>query len=158
MGRTFSEFDVGDRFITPGRTIIESDVFLFAGLTGDYNPIHTNRQFATATDFGECVAHGSLGIGVAFGLLSRLDLIDGTVIALLSLQWDFHAPVKFGDTVHVVAEITAKRPTKDPNRGLVELNLKVPNQDGLLTHSGSAKLLLRQARPSAGAWGKVLEA
>ncbi|MBX3596884.1 MAG: MaoC family dehydratase N-terminal domain-containing protein [Rhizobiaceae bacterium] len=155
MGKTYAELEIGDRFITPGRTITEGDVFLFAGLTGDYNPIHTNRTFAEVTDFGECIAHGSLGIGVAFGLLSRIDLIDGTVIALLGLKWNFHAPVRFGDTVHVVAEVTNKRPVKHEDRGIVELDLKIPNQEGVLTHSGSATVLLRRERPAAAGWGKA---
>lgn len=158
MGRVFSEFEVGQRFVTPGRTITESDVVAFAGLTGDYNPVHTDRVFAAATEFGECIAHGPLGIGVAFGLASRLDLIDGTVVALLGVTWDFQAPVRFGDTVRAVIDVTGKRSVKDPGRGIVELGIKLVNEHGTAVQTGSARLLIRQSRPAAGNWGEVTDA
>ena len=94
MGRVFDEFEIGQRFVTPGRTITEGDIGAFAGLTGDYNPVHTDETFAAATDFGSRIAHGPMGIGMAFGLASRLDLIDGTAVALLGVIWDFKAPMR----------------------------------------------------------------
>ena len=99
MGRLFGEFALGQRFETPGRTITEADIVSFSGLTGDFNPVHTDEVFAAATDFGSRVAHGPMGIGIAFGLASRLDLIDGTVVALLGVNWKFKAPMRMGATV-----------------------------------------------------------
>ena len=155
MGRLFDEFAVGQRFRTPGRTITEADIAAFAGLTGDYNPVHTDAVFAAATDFGGCIAHGPMGIGMAFGLASRLDLIDGTVVALLGVTWDFKAPTRPGDTIHAMIEVVETRPVKHPDRGLLALSIALVNQSGTTAQSGNARLLMRRTRPEAAAWGEV---
>src|ERR1700728_2783554 len=125
MGRLFGEFTTGQRFETPGRTITETDIVAFAGLTGDYNPVHTDEVFAAETEFRTRIAHGPLGIGLAFGLASRLDLIDGTVVALLGVSWDFLAPTRAGDTIHAVIDVVGKREVKNPEHGLVEIAIKL---------------------------------
>ena len=68
MGRLFDAFEVGQRFETPRRTITEADIVAFSGLSGDYNPVHTDEVFAAGTEFGSRIAHGPMGIGMAFGL------------------------------------------------------------------------------------------
>ena len=153
MGRVFAEFVVGQRFVTPGRTITEADIAAFAGLTGDYNPVHTDEEFSRATDFGGRIAHGPLGIGIAFGLASRLDLIDGTAVALLGVTWDFRAPTRAGDTIRAVIEVAAARAVKNPGHGLVELAITLVNQHATVAQSGSARLLIRRSRPAAASWG-----
>ena len=155
MGRVFDEFEIGQRFITPGRTITEGDIGAFAGLTGDYNPVHTDETFAAATEFGSRIAHGPMGIGIAFGLASRLDLIDGTVVALLGVTWDFKAPMRPGDTIRALIEVTGKRPVKNPALGLIELGIELVNQREEILQSGTARLLLRKTRPAAAIWGQV---
>jgi acyl dehydratase len=155
MGRVFDEFEIGQRFVTPGRTITEADIGAFAGLTGDYNPVHTDETFAAAGDFGSRIAHGPMGIGIAFGLASRLDLIDGTVVALLGLNWDFKAPMRPGDTIRALIGVTGKRPVTNPSLGLVELAIELVSQRDEILQSGSARLLLRKTRPPAAIWGPV---
>lgn len=161
MGRVFGEFAVGQRFVTPGRTITEADVVAFAALTGDYNPVHTDEAFAAATPFGARVAHGPMGIGIAFGLASRLDLIDGTVVALLGITWDFRAPMRPGDTIRVVVEVVETRPVRQPELGLVGLALTIVGggagwgEAGTVLQEGTARLLMRRERPEAAVWGEV---
>jgi acyl dehydratase len=155
MGRVFDEFEIGQRFVTPGRTITEADIGAFAGLTGDYNPVHTDETFAAASDFGSRIAHGPMGIGIAFGLASRLDLIDGTVVALLGVSWDFKAPMRPGDTIRALIGVTGKRPVTNPSLGLVELAIELVSQRDEILQSGSARLLLRKTRPPAAIWGPV---
>ncbi len=155
MGRLYDEFRVGQRFRTPGRTITTADIGAFAGLTGDYNPVHTDEVFAAATDFGACVAHGPMGIGMAFGLASRLDLIDGTVVALLGVTWDFKAPVRPGDTIHADITVTETRAVKHPDRGLLGLGIALVNQDGATTQAGTARLLMRRTALEAARWGDL---
>jgi acyl dehydratase len=157
MGRLFDEFAVGQRFRTPGRTITEADIVAFAGLTGDYNPVHTDAVFAAATEFGGCIAHGPMGIGMAFGLASRLDLIDGTVVALLGVSWDFKAPTRPGDTIHAMIEVVEARPVSNPERGLIGLGIALVNQAGVTAQSGTARLLMRRTRVEAGRWGEVTD-
>ena len=151
----FDEFCVGQRFETPGRTITEADIGAFAGLTGDYNPVHTDEVFARATEFAGRVAHGPMGIGMAFGLASRLDLIDGTVIALLGVTWDFRAPVRAGDTLRALIAVTGMRPVKHPDRGLLELGITLANQHGATVQTGTARLLMRRTPHPAAGWGEI---
>ncbi len=148
MGLFFEQYTVGQTYRTPGRTITEADIGAYAGLTGDYNPVHTDAVFAAATPFGTRIAHGPFGIGLAFGLASRLDLIDGTVIALLSVQWEFRAPVRAGDTLHAGIGVTETRATKQPDRGIVGLSIEMINQDGVVTQTGSCTLLMRRRDPT----------
>lgn len=145
MGKLFEEFTTGQAWTTPGRTITEADVIGFAGLTGDYNPLHVDEVFAAATPFGGRIAHGPMGIGMAFGLAARLDLIDGTVIALLGVQWDFRAPVRAGDTIHAAITVQETRPTRRSDQGVITLAFAILNQSGVTVQDGTAKLLMRRA-------------
>ncbi len=154
MGRLYDAFHVGQRFRTPGRTITEADIGAFAGLSGDYNPVHTDEAFAAATGFGGRVAHGPMGIGIAFGLASRLDLIDGTVIALLGITWEFRAPVRAGDTIAALIEVTEMRDTRHKERGVLAWAITIDNQEKQVAQTGTAHLLMRRTpHPEAG-WGE----
>ena len=144
MGKLFDEFTAGRTWTTPGRTITEADIVGFAGLSGDFNPVHVDEVFAAATQFGGRIAHGPMGIGMAFGLASRLDLIDGTVIALLGVQWEFRAPVRAGDTIHAVIAVRDAKPTRQSDRGVVTLLFTILNQAGVTAQDGVAKLLMRR--------------
>lgn len=145
MGKLYDEFTPGRSWTTPGRTVTEADIIGFAGLTGDYNPLHVDEVFAAATGFGGRIAHGPMGIGMAFGLASRLDLIDGTAVALLGVQWDFRAPVRAGDTLHADIAVREARPTRRGDQGVVTLAFAVLNQQGVTVQDGVARLLMRRA-------------
>jgi acyl dehydratase len=143
MGRTYEEFEPGQRYETPRCTVIEADISQFAGLTADFNPLHMDEVFAAQSDFGGRITHGPMIVGMAFGLVSRIDLIDGTVLGLLDIGWSFKAPVRPGDTIGVVVRVIGKRMTKRPDRGVVELELDVINQRGDLVQTGKAKVMIR---------------
>ncbi len=145
MGKLFDEFTPGRTWKTPGRTITEADIIGFAGLSGDYNPVHVDEVFAAATPFGGRIAHGPMGIGMAFGLAARLDLIDGTVIALLGVQWDFRGPMRAGDTIHAVITVQEARPTRQPDRGVLTLAFDIRDQTDATLQDGVARLLMRRA-------------
>jgi acyl dehydratase len=143
MGRYYEEFEAGQRYETPRRTVIEADISQFAGLTADFNPLHMDEVFAAQSDFGGRITHGPMIVGMAFGLVSRIDLIDGTVLGLLDIAWSFKAPVRPGDTIGVVVRVIGKRMTRKPDRGVVELELDVINQRGDLVQTGKAKVMIR---------------
>jgi len=145
MGKYFEEFRDGQSFKSPARTVTETDIVNFAGLTGDFNPVHTDETFASQTDFGERIAHGPMMIGMSFGLLSRLDLLDGTVIALRDIQWRFEAAVRIGDTIHVEAKVLETRASRRAvDRGYVSLELLLTNQDKVLVQSGKAGVIVQR--------------
>ena len=146
MARYFNDFRTGDTFRTRGRTITEGDIHQFAQLTGDWNPVHTDQTFAEPLHGGR-IAHGPMFPGIAFGMLSQHDLIDGTAIALKDISWSFHAPVHIGDTIRISAEITETSPhPSKPDRGRVVFAVTVLNQHETIVNKGSATLVM-QTRP-----------
>jgi acyl dehydratase len=103
----FEDVEVGFRFETPRRTVTEADLVAFSGISGDFNPLHTDSIFAARSIYGERVAHGALVLSLATGLRQRTGLFDGTLMGLLEIRsWRFAAPVRIGDTIRVVNEIT----------------------------------------------------
>ena len=147
MGLYLEDFELDRPLATRGRTIGEADVSLFAGLAGDFNPLHVDEPFAAATEFGGRIAHGPLVLAMAIGLMAQLNLIDGTALALLDLTWAFKAPVKIGDTIHARVTPVSKKPARKPGRGVVVLRFEVDNQRGDLVQVGSITLLMK-TRPT----------
>lgn len=127
-GKTFDEFIIGEEYYTASRTITESDVATFAGLSGDYNPLHTDETFMQNSPFGTRIAHGALILSVATGLANQLGIFEGTTIAVLEMVTRFTGAVKNGDTIRLVQKITEKKESKKPDRGVVNVGIKVLNQ------------------------------
>jgi acyl dehydratase len=144
-GRYFEEFQVGDTVETAARTITETDVMMFAGLSGDYNQIHTDAEFAKGTMFGERIAHGLLGLSIASGLVARLGVIEGTVQAFTGMEWKFRAPIKIGDTIRVQAQVQKKKEMPRLGGGFVVLDVVVLNQRDETVQKGTWTALLKSA-------------
>ncbi len=142
-GLYFEDFEVGYTTITRGRTITEADMAGFAGLSGDFNPMHTDEEYCKDTLFKTRVAHGMLVFSVVTGLAYQLGFIDGTVLAFRSIDdWKFSAPVMPGDTVHAEIEVTALKPAPRLGGGSVTLKLRVRNQVGKICQRGSMTVLV----------------
>lgn len=141
-GRYFEEFEVGDTVVSPGRTITEADIVAFAGLSGDYNQIHTDAEFASQGMFGQRVAHGLLVLSVASGLAAQLGFIEGTVLAFRELTWKFSVPVFIGDTVHMQATVAELKAMPRLGGGSVTFDAEVKNQDGKVTQRGQWVVLM----------------
>ena len=144
MGLYFEEFVLDRPVTTRGRTVGEGDITTFAGLSGDFNPLHVDEEFCAGTQFGGRIAHGPLTLSMAIGLMSQQNMIDGTAMALLNLNWDFSGPVKIGDTIHAVVTPVARKATSKPDRGVVTLRFEVVNQRRETVQIGSATLLMRR--------------
>jgi acyl dehydratase len=135
------DLTVGYEFVTAARTISESDIMVFAGLSGDFNPLHTDAKFAADSPFGQRIAHGMLIASVSTGLPSELD--NWAMLAFLQTTRQFVSPVFIGDTVHVRYRVTEVRPSaSDPWRGVVRLALEVIKQNQTVTQIGEDVLLL----------------
>lgn len=144
MGRYFEDLTVGEQFITPRRTITESDVTAFAGLSGDYNALHTDAVGAHDSIFGARIAHGVLGLSIVTGLTARLDLFEGTVMALLNVNWNFAGPIYMGDTVHARVIIDDKRETSKPDRGIVVRRFELLNQHDKQVQEGTMTVMMKR--------------
>jgi acyl dehydratase len=141
----FEDVRVGFRFETPRRTVTEADLVAFAGVSGDFNPLHTDSVFAAESIYGERIAHGALVLSLATGLRQRVGLFDGTLIGLLEIRnWRFAAPVRIGDTIRVVNEVTELRETSKPDRGIMVQRIEVLNQNDAVVQSGEFVMMLRR--------------
>ncbi len=103
----FDDVAVGQQWQSLGRTITEADIVNFAGLSGDFNPIHLDHEFASSTLFRRPIAHGLLvqAVGSGLGLFSP----PMRTLAILTIQeWNFREPVFIGDTIHVRSQVLSK--------------------------------------------------
>ncbi len=141
----FEDVRAGDTFESPTRTITEPDLVDFAGLSGDFNPLHTDEEFAKTTEYGQRIAHGSLVVSIVTGLRQRMGLFDRTIIGLLEIRsWRFLKPVFIGDTIQAVTVIKELRETSKSDRGLMIQGIKVLNQHGEVVQEGEFVMLIRR--------------
>lgn len=138
----FDDINEGDTYETPRRTITETDVVLFAGLTGDFNPLHTDEVFAATTPFEGRIAHGLLGLAVSAGLVNQTGLFAGSVLALLGYEdWQFKGPIRFGDTIRVRMTVADVRESAKGGRGIVKWSREVLNQHDEVVQAGTSVVL-----------------
>jgi acyl dehydratase len=128
-GLYYEEFQVGQKIVSVGRTVTESDIVTFAGLSGDYNQLHTDAEFSSKGNFGQRIAHGLLGLSITSGLALRTGFLEGTVIAFREVsEWKFTKPVFIGDTIHAEMVVSDTKPYPRLNGGSVSIVFDVKNQ------------------------------
>ena len=141
--RYFDEIQLGEEYESPGRTVTESDIVVFAGLSGDYNVLHTDAEFMKRSIFGERIAHGLLGLAIQAGLFTRATQAYAT-LAFVGLRWKFKGPIKIGDTIRLKAKVVAKKETGKPDHGLVTVERTVLNQRDEVVQEGETDLLVER--------------
>jgi acyl dehydratase len=142
----FDQVQAGDVWKSPARTVTETDVVNFAGLTGDFTPLHVDHEFARQTPFRRPIAHGLLGLSLLAGLSSRCPHM--ATLALVNVgEWKFLKPIYFGDTVHAVTEIIEKR-AHGRRRGAIVWNRRLVNQDDQTVQAGLIETLVEVAPAS----------
>jgi len=141
--RFFDDIQVGEEYESPGRTVTETDIVIFAGLSGDYNILHTDAEFMKSSIFGERIAHGLLGLAIQAGLFTRATQPYAT-LAFVALRWKFKGPVKIGDTIRVRARVTAKKETAKGDRGVVTVERTVLNQRDEVVQEGETDLMVER--------------
>jgi acyl dehydratase len=142
--RYFDEIELGEEYESPGRTVTEADIVMFAGLSGDYNVLHTDAEFMKTTMFGERIAHGLLCLAIQSGLFTRATTPYAT-LGFGGLRWKFKMPVKIGDTIRLRAKVVEKKDLK-PDRGQITLDRAILNQRGEVVQQGQTDLIV-QKRP-----------
>ena len=133
----------GQSLTTPGRTIGAGDINLFAGLVGDFTPIHVDEVFAKSSPFGTRIAHGPLAMATDIGMLTQTGILGERVISLLNLNWDLSGPVKIDDTIRSRVTLEEQRPTSKPGREVATFSFEVINQDDQVVQRGRMLVLVR---------------
>jgi acyl dehydratase len=147
---TFDDLAIGDEWESPARTVTEADVVGFAGISGDFNPLHMDHEAARQGPFGKPVAHGLLGLAMASGLASHSPRVE-TLAFLAILEWKFLHPIAFGETIRVITRIVALEPRSRGRRGLVTWHRRLVDPTGKTLQEGMTQTLVRgktQARPA----------
>ncbi|OQY43446.1 MAG: dehydratase [Anaerolineaceae bacterium 4572_78] len=142
-GLYFEEFELEQQIITPARTITETDIVSFAGLSGDYNPLHTDAVFAESTPYEARIAHGMLALSIATGLVARQGFAEGTVLAFREVKWKFSSPIFIGDTIHLVVTVKGLKPMPKLGGGLVTFQASLQNQHGKTVQRGEWRILMK---------------
>lgn len=141
-GLYFEEFELGATLRTRGRTITETDLVNFAALTGDFNPMHTDADYAKDSFMGRRVAHGLLTLSYAVGQAYQLGILERTVLGFRGLAMKFSAPVYIGDTIHVELKVAELKAARRLGGGTVVLETRILKQDGAIAQKGSLSLLM----------------
>jgi 3-hydroxybutyryl-CoA dehydratase len=143
----FDQLKVGDSWTSQSRTITESDVVNFAGLTGDYDPLHVDHEYAAQTPFRRPIAHGLLGLAWVAGLASQAPRVS-TVAFVGIKDWQFLKASFIGDTVHAQTEV-AELNSKGKRRGQVIWRRQLINQHDEVVQDGFFETLVMVAPASA---------
>lgn len=131
------DLEIGESFFSDSMTVTEAHVVTFAGLSGDMNPLHMDRQWAESQGpYGERIAHGVLGLTIASGLRCKLD--DLALIGFLGIDdWRFRRPIKFGDTIRCSMTLSELTATSKAGRSLLKVGVEVLNQSDEVVQSGT---------------------
>lgn len=139
----FEDFEVDQTFKSSGRTITETDLTFFSMLSGDWNPIHANVEYAKTTRYEQRVVHGTLGIAIATGMLHELGIFDRSAVAMLDLkEWLFLQPLFVGDTIRLQLTILDTELGRSGRTGRVGRRFQLLNQNNVLVQEGLSDVLV----------------
>lgn len=142
-GLYLEDFEIGKEYVSPGRTVTEADVVNFAGLSGDFNPMHTDEEFAKEGFFGKRIAHGALGFAISTGLSNQMGIYEGTTIAFMECTVKYVSPLHIGDTIRVIVTPTETRHSSKPGKGILKQFLKLVNQKGATVMESDQTLMMK---------------
>jgi acyl dehydratase len=150
IGLFFEDYEIGQKMITRGRTITEADIVAFAGLTGDYNPMHTDAEYAKKSLAGQRVAHGMLTLSYAVGQTYQLGFLERTVLAFRSVEMKFSDMVLIGDTLRVEITVKEKKEAARLGGGMVTCEVRILNQHNKVVQRGEWVVLVASRPAQAG--------
>lgn len=145
----FEDFQAGDKFRIPSRTVTEAHFLFFAGMTGDNHPIHYDEEYCRQTRFGSRVAHGLLLAGMtALGASNLSMAVQNSMVAFVEQSSSFLKPVFLGDTLSVVLEVVEVEPRR--TIGVVRMKTCMTNQRGEVVMEGSHTYLFKRRDTAQG--------
>ncbi|PXY21498.1 MaoC/PaaZ C-terminal domain-containing protein [Prauserella flavalba] len=140
----YEDLEVGMVLTSLGRTVTEPDLVNFSMISGDWNPIHSDEEFARGTAYGKRVVHGVFGLSLLTGLMDRAGWFATSAIAMLDItRWRFAKPIFVGDTLHCELEISSLRLTSSGAKGVVGRLFRLINQRGETVQEGEIPMLVR---------------
>lgn len=149
--RYFEDLTIGEEYVSPGRTVTETDVVNLAGLSGDWDPLCTDRVYALESGFPRQPAQDLIGPIFGSGLGFRVAAPPLSVLAFMALEWTFYSPIWVGDTIRVRTRVVAKREMRNMEGGIVIEAREILNQRGETIQEGRGTILVerRQKRSNA---------
>lgn len=138
----FEDIELNKIYSSAPRTMTEADIGTFAKLSGDFNPLHMDEEFAKANIFGKRIAHGLLGLSIASGL--KTDEPIYYILAFKEVAWKFKRPIFIGDQIHLESKAFEKKEARMPGTGDVFIERKLINQEGKVTQEGIFTLLVKK--------------
>ena len=148
-GKFYEDWEVGDEYETALLTVTEAHIVMFANLTGFFNPMHMDIEYAKTTIFGERIAPGFLVHSISTGQVNQTRTQEGTTVAFLGIKYlNFLKPVRIGDSIKTVGKLIEKRETKKPGRGIVTFHATVVNQHGEPITESERTIMVRKREAS----------
>ncbi|MBQ7737587.1 MAG: MaoC family dehydratase N-terminal domain-containing protein [Oscillospiraceae bacterium] len=145
-GMLYDEWEENHVYTTAARTITDADVNAYCAISGDYNPLYTNKYFAESSIYGKPVVPGALTFIITNGLDCQTLWVDGSYIGLLDQQQSFKKPVYVGDTIYLTMTPVAKRLSRKPGRGIITYRMAAYNQNDELVMDGTWVILMATDR------------
>lgn len=142
----YEDLEIPMRLMSTGRTITESDATMFCMVSGDWNPLHCDDEFAKTTMFGKRVVAGVFGFAVLAGMFTRWGIFEESGLAMLSIEdWVFKEPIFIGDTIKVEMIIESKRLTSKGDKGVIQRAFSLINQHGRVVQAGKSPMLIARS-------------
>ncbi|RYE30875.1 MAG: acyl dehydratase [Hyphomicrobiales bacterium] len=140
-GKFYDEIQIGDERLTPRVTVTEGHVLAYAGVAGDFSPIHMDEVYAQSTVFGGRIAHGLMGLSLTDGMKVQSGFFrDGIA---LGWSWNFKKPIRIGDTLQVKFRIADMRvPKSRSDMGILIIAIELLNQHGEVVQEGEHRLMV----------------
>lgn len=148
-GRHFDDLTVGDAWLTQGRTITEADIVNFAGVSGDFNPLHLDEQYSQANLYGGRIAHGMCVLSIVTGLFERSGVVEGTILGFISLDMKWRLAVRAGDTIRLGFAVKATLRGSQADAGIVIFRGEAYNQRDETVLDGQITALVRRKNGAA---------
>lgn len=140
-GKFYEEIQIGDERLTPRVTITEGHVLAYAGVAGDFSPIHMDEVYAQSTVFGGRIAHGLMGLSLTDGMKVQSGFFHDGIA--LGWSWNFRKPIRIGDTLQVKFRIADMRiPKSRDDMGILIIAIELLNQHGEVVQEGEHRLMV----------------
>lgn len=142
FAKFLEQYELGETWVSKGRTITEADLVMFSAFSGDWYPLHTDKEYAAKTPFQQRIAHGMLVLSVATGLLQ---FEPGVVVAFYGMERvRFTHPTFIGDTIHLEVKVTDIL-EKENDRGVVSVLLEIKKQTGETVVVATMKVMVNKS-------------